>query len=107
MRVHSGEGEEGVGDAFRRRQTRVFAGNGAGAQPGAHDAGIEQVGAHPGLADFAGVDLDEHVEPCLADRIGAPVGEDAARDPEVVDRDQGRLVQRIAEVCRWCLDAFG
>ena len=36
-----------------------------------------------------------------------PAGEDAARDPEVVDRDQGRLVQRIAGECRSCFDAFG
>jgi hypothetical protein len=67
-----GAGEEGVGDAFRRPQAaRVFAGKGAGAQPGADDAGIEQVGAHPGLADLGGIDLDELVEAGLADRIGA------------------------------------
>jgi len=91
--------EEGVGDALRRQQVaRVFAGEGAGAQPGAHDAGIEQVGAHPGLADFAGVDLDEHVEAGLADRVEAPVREDVARHSRG-DKD------RAPDRC--CASAFG
>ena len=85
LRVHSGStrARKASPMLFRSRHAaRVLAGKGADAQPGAHDAGIEQVGAHPALADLAGIDLDEHVEAGLADRIGAPVGE-AARDPEV------------------------
>jgi len=75
-----GEGAEGVGDAFRRRQAaRVFAGKGAGTQPGADDPGIEQVGAHSGLGDLAGIDLDEHLDAGLADRIGASRGRCRAR----------------------------
>src|SRR5437667_5744313 len=58
-----GEGEKGLGHALRRRQAaRVFAREGAGAQAGADDTGIEQICAHPGLGDFAGVDLDQHLE---------------------------------------------
>src|SRR5215472_19388541 len=42
------EGEKGVGHTLRRRQAAgVFAREGAGAQPGPHDARINQVGAHP------------------------------------------------------------
>ena len=44
-------------------------------------------------------ETDPLPEAGLADRIGGPLAEDAAREVEVVDRDQGRLVQRIAE-CR-------
>jgi hypothetical protein len=44
-----------------------------GSSPGkaraAHDAGVDQVRAHPGLADLAGIDPDEHFETGLADRM--------------------------------------
>jgi hypothetical protein len=73
LRVHSGRARARKAWATRSGDGRRLGSSPgkARAQPGADDAGIEQVGVHPGLGDLAGIDLDEHVEAGLADRIGA------------------------------------
>jgi hypothetical protein len=79
--LRHGKGEKVVGDALRWRQIcPILAGEGAGAQPGAHDAGVDQVRTHSGFGDFAGVDFDQHFKAGLADRVGPPIRKDAARN---------------------------
>src|SRR6516165_605357 len=71
------EGEKGVGHTLGQWQaTGILTGERAGAQPGAHYAGIDQVRAHPRFGDFTSIDLDQHFEPGLAYRVRAPIRED-------------------------------
>ena len=60
------EGEKGVGDALGRWQAAgVFAGEGSSAQPGAHDAWVDQVRANARFGDFSGVILTSISRPAL------------------------------------------
>src|SRR5215471_5569424 len=70
-----GKGKERVPDAFRRWQRRrVFARENPGTQTGAHDAGIDQVGAHARLGDFSSINTHQHFKASLADSVRTPVG---------------------------------
>jgi hypothetical protein len=54
LRVHSGSARARKASAtLSGGGKRLFGGKGTGAQAGAHDPGIEQAHAHPGLTDFA------------------------------------------------------
>ena len=73
FRVHSGDGEfeKGLRDALRGRQPcRVLAREDLRAQPGAHDAGIEQIDPHRGAGDLAGIAPHQGLKAGLGDRVG-------------------------------------
>jgi hypothetical protein len=75
LRAHSGRAR-----ARKASVTPSGGGRRLGSSPGKARArsrvrtipGSSGLAPHPGLADLAGMDLDEHVEVGLADRIGGP-----------------------------------
>ncbi len=76
-----------------RQPRRVLARKDLGAQPGAHDARIDEIGAHLGSRNFAGIDPHQGFEAGLGDRVGAVIGEgvarQAARDKDRAARGRG------------------